>query len=174
RARRGRTELADQVEWVVGIKAVGVAIEAHLPGRAMTDHRVLLVLQDRVLAHAGKIIVGLVVGAHVIEAEAPVFPLMHPPLRRAVRRHQAASRMIAHRRMVARTAILRGLHPNAIKEGRVELHDRPLCGRGKRTRKLDKTKSRAADRAFFPRLTGCPLLANPAPWREPSISSRRS
>ena len=63
----------------------------------MAGDGVLLVARDRVVAHAGEIIVGMIVLAHVLEAEAPVFALAQPPLRRAVRRLAGAARPLANR-----------------------------------------------------------------------------
>ena len=54
---------------------VDAAVEAHLPGRPVAGDGVLLVARDRIVAHAGEIIVGMVVLAHVLEAEAPVLVL---------------------------------------------------------------------------------------------------
>src|ERR1041384_7742108 len=70
---------------------------AHLPGRAMTGHRVLLILHHGVFAHAGEVIVGMVVLADVLEAEAPVLVLPRTTLRRAMRRRVAAAFPLAAR-----------------------------------------------------------------------------
>src|SRR5690348_3700861 len=78
-----RAELAEHLERIVSL---AVAREepadgrfprtlspqhAHLPGRAVADDRVLLIARDRLVAHAGKEIIGVVVFADMIEAEAP-------------------------------------------------------------------------------------------------------
>jgi len=124
-----------------------IAVEAHLPGRTMPDHGILLIPRDRVFAHAGKIVVRMVVFAHVFQTEAPVFPLAHPTLRRAMRRLAGAARPLADWRVGDRLARL-GLDPNAVEQRRVEFHDRPLCGNGARRRKLDKAKCRASGIRF--------------------------
>ena len=59
--------------------------------------RVLLILGDGVVAHAGEEIVGMVVFAHVLEAEAPVFLLAQPALGRAMGRPRVAARPLADR-----------------------------------------------------------------------------
>src|SRR6185503_14201029 len=120
------------------VEPVDAAIEAHLPGRAMSGDGVLLVTRDRILAHAGEIVVGMVVFPHMFEAEAPVFPLAQPALRRPVRRLAGAARPFANRRMTARLSVLFGLDPDTVEQRRVEFHDRPLCGCERYTRKLDK------------------------------------
>src|SRR5437763_10415793 len=122
------------------MEPVNTAVESHLPGRAMPGHGVLLVTRDGILTHPGKIVVGMVVFSHVLEAEPPILPLAQPALRRAVGRLKVAARPLANRRLTARPAILLGLDPDAVEQRRVEFNDRPLCGRRRCGRKLDKTK----------------------------------
>src|SRR5262249_21740660 len=90
------------------------AVESHFPGRPMPGHSVFLIARDRVLAHAGEVIVGGVVLAHVSETEAPVLVLARAALRGAVRRLQVAVRPLADRSLAARTAFLLGLDPDAV------------------------------------------------------------
>src|SRR5690242_3717188 len=84
---RPSAQLAEHAERIVGALVVEepagarpagalAAHHAHLPGRPMTGDGVLLVARDRVLAHAGEEIVGMVVLAHMIETEAPVLALV--------------------------------------------------------------------------------------------------
>ena len=54
----------------LGASAGGV--DAHGPGRAVADDRILLVGRHGGVRHAGEIIVRGVVFAHVVEAEAPI------------------------------------------------------------------------------------------------------
>src|SRR5215467_2567139 len=146
---RPTAELAEHAERIVGAlvaeeparaRLAGslAAHHAHLPGRAMAGDRVLLIARDRVLAHAGEKIVGVIVLAHMIETEPPVLALLRAPLRRPVRRRVGAARPFAGRHGIAQPAILVGLDANSVEQGRVELHDRSLCGRRSVSRKLDK------------------------------------
>src|SRR5215471_2416486 len=59
----------------IGARRRPPAVHAHLPGRAMSDHGVALILGDIVEAHSIEEIVGMVVLADVIEAEPPIFLL---------------------------------------------------------------------------------------------------
>src|SRR5690242_19791456 len=106
----------------------------------MAGHGVLLVTRDGVVAHAGEVVVGAVVLAHVLQAETPVLVLAQSPLRRAMRRLAGAAGPLAGRQRADRLALLVGLHPYAIEERRVEFHDLPLCGGRSLSRKLDKSK----------------------------------
>ena len=58
---------------------------------------ILLVGRDGLVRHAGEVVVGGVVDAHVVEAEAPVLPLAAPPLRRPMEARRPAARMLAGR-----------------------------------------------------------------------------
>jgi hypothetical protein len=89
---------------------------AHLPGRAVSGDGVLLILQDGVVAHAGEIIVRVVVLAHVLETEAPMLVLARPGLGGAMRRRIAAALPIAARPIRTRPAILLGLDADAIEQ----------------------------------------------------------
>src|SRR5579871_1002669 len=57
---------------------------SHTPSRQMSRERVLLITRNRVVAHPGEEIVGLIVLAHVGETESPVLTLTVAPFRRAV------------------------------------------------------------------------------------------
>ena len=61
----------------------------------MSNDRVFLVFCNVVGAHAGKEVVRVVVLAHVIEAEPPIFALAQPPLGRTVGSRRLAIRPIA-------------------------------------------------------------------------------
>ena len=67
----------------------------------MAGDGILLVLEDGVIAHAGEVIVGVVVLAHVLEAEAPILVLAQPrPWARdaSPRWRSPSNRSTAHRR----------------------------------------------------------------------------
>src|SRR5579859_2308099 len=94
----GATELPQDVEGIVGDEALLkspagpslgtplAADHADPPCRQVTGERVLLIARDRVIAHAGEKIIGLIVLAHVVEAEPPVFALAVASLGRPVGR----------------------------------------------------------------------------------------
>src|SRR5437764_12792916 len=115
------------------MEAVRAAVETHPTGRAMAGHGVLLVARDRVVAHAGEIVVGVIVLTHVLKTEAPVLAFAHPAFRGAVGRLAVAARPLASRHLPGWLALLLGLDPNTIEQRRVEFHDRPLCGFERRT-----------------------------------------
>jgi hypothetical protein len=83
----------------------------------MAGDGILLVFGDGFFAHSGEIIVRMVVFTHVLEAEAPIFILAEPALRRAVGGGVAAALPIAARCVGTQAAILAGLDPNSIEEG---------------------------------------------------------
>jgi hypothetical protein len=115
-----RAELAEHVERIargVGAKlGAGMIAGSHLPGRAMPGDRVLLVFQHGVVAHAGEVIVGVVVLAHVLQAEPPVLILALPALGRAMGRGIVAALPVAARHVGAPLAVLRRLDANAIEQ----------------------------------------------------------
>ena len=63
---------------LAGLSIARLGIDPKRPGRAVADDVLFLVLGDRFVGEAGKVIVGLVVFAHVIEAEAVILPLEPP------------------------------------------------------------------------------------------------
>src|SRR3954453_14376367 len=88
-------EFAEHAEWIgrafqVGLGAAlalfGAGICAHLPGRAVPGQCILLIARDRIRIHALEEIIGLVVLAHVIETEVPIFLGVGAALGRAMRR----------------------------------------------------------------------------------------
>ena len=93
----------------------------------MPDHRLPLITGNIVGAHPGEEIVGVVVLAHMVEAEPPIFPLAQPSLRRAMGRGRLAVRPFAGRALAAQPTILVRLDPDAIEQGRVAFHDRSVC-----------------------------------------------
>ena len=129
RARRRPAELTEHAKRIVGsadfrMKAGRAgprrwpsAVHAHLPGRAMADDRLFLILRDVVRVHPGEEIVGLVVLPHVIEAEPPIFPLTQPPFGRAVSCGRLAVRPIAGRGLGIHATIFVGLYPDAVEQG---------------------------------------------------------
>src|ERR1043166_741819 len=104
-----------------------LAVLAQLPGRPMAGHGILLEPCHRIIAHPGEIIVGMVVLAHVFEAEAPILALAQPSLGGAVRGRAVAARPSAGRTVGAAPPVLARLDPDAVEKGRVELHNRSLC-----------------------------------------------
>src|SRR5690349_20350273 len=126
---RPPAELAEHAERIIGalvaeeapararLAGALAADHAHLPGRAMAGDRVLLIARDRVVAHAGEKIVGVVVLAHMIEAEAPVLALFTTTLWRPVGSPVGAARPLAGRHGVAQPAVLVGLDANAVEQG---------------------------------------------------------
>jgi hypothetical protein len=89
----------------------------HLPGWTMAGDGVLLIFRNGILAHAGEVIVGVVVFAHVLETEPPILVLAQPSLGGAVRRLIAAALPVTRRAIRAQTAVLRGLDPDTIVQG---------------------------------------------------------
>src|SRR6185437_11919848 len=79
---------------------------AHLPGRAMTGERVLLIGQHGVVFHAGEKIIRLIVFARVREAEVPIVLVILLALGRAVGSDVLASRPFARRAAGFLAAIL--------------------------------------------------------------------
>src|SRR5262245_7980479 len=97
-----------------------LAVEPKLPGRAVPGYGILLEAGDRLVAHPGEIIVGLIVFAHVLEAEAPVLAFPQATFGGPMGRRAAASRPLAGGRLRAQPTILIRLHTDAVEEGRVE------------------------------------------------------
>ena len=120
----------------------------------MAGDRFLLIPGNRIFAHSGEEIVRLVVFAHVLETEPPLFALAQAALGRAVRCALVAARPIAARSIGAHAPILAGLDPDAVAQGRTDLHDNRLGGTNCAGRKLDKCFS------FVP-----PHPLTPAGWR---------
>src|SRR5262249_20896585 len=127
-ARASATELAHHVEWIdrnlAALEPVGRTVDAHFPGRAVAGDGILLVARDGLLAHAGEVIVRLVILAHVLEAELPILALAHPAFRRAMGSAIGAAGPIASRHLGARARLFDGLHPDPVEQWRVEFHDR--------------------------------------------------
>jgi hypothetical protein len=82
----------------------------------VADDVFFLVLGDRLVGEAGKVIVGLVVFAHVVEAEAVILPLEPPSLGRRVEAGLLAARPVARRMGVAQEPVLVRLDPQAVEE----------------------------------------------------------
>src|SRR6516225_6384925 len=95
-----------------GARRRPAAVHAHLPSRTMADHRLLLIAGDVLGAHAGEEIVSVVVLAHVIETEPPIFALAQPALRRTMRRRRLAIRPFAGWALRAQSPILVGFDPD--------------------------------------------------------------
>src|SRR5205085_689960 len=83
-----QSERIVRVELPIGVLGAGrrgaLAVDPDLPGWTMAGDGFLLVPGDRVFAHSGKKIVRMIVLAHVMQAEAPIFALAQPTLRRAM------------------------------------------------------------------------------------------
>src|SRR5262245_24993322 len=129
----GPDTFAKQAEWI-GVSAESTHVRphrafagSHLPGGTVAGQRVLLVGHHRRIAHPGEEIVGLIVFAHMVQAETPVLLFAAPAFWRAVRRFFLAAMPFAARATGFWTAILLRLDADAIKKRRVEFHDRPLC-----------------------------------------------
>src|SRR5262249_14402825 len=143
--RAGGTKVAEQTERIVGAFEVGLeprrmrarawaaAVHAHLPGRAVAEHRLFLIAGDVGLAHAGEEIIRMIVLADMSEAEAPVLVLTRTALRRPMGSRPVAARPFATRVLGAQPTILVGLDPNTVEQGRVVGHDRTLCRRSAST-----------------------------------------
>src|SRR5262249_2023976 len=110
----------------------------HLPGRPMARNGVLLITRNGVVAHPSEEIVGMVVLAHMFQAEAPIFMFPSTPLRRPMGGGIAASGPFARRTLRPQPAVVVGLDPDAIVDGRIEFHDLTLCEVPRRSRKIDK------------------------------------
>src|SRR5262249_61906044 len=61
------------------LRAVGPGVGAHAPRRPMAGEAVLLIGFHLGVAHAGKVVVGGIELAHVLEAEPQVLSLASPP-----------------------------------------------------------------------------------------------
>src|SRR4029453_1570666 len=107
-------------------------VDADEPGRAMADGVILLVLDHLLVGEPGEIVVGLVVGAHMVEAVAVVLALLAATLRRRVKAGLGAALPLANRTSVAQQAVLVGLDAQAVEEFRVELHGRSIMSSGGR------------------------------------------
>src|SRR5262249_35085892 len=93
----------------------------------MSDDSVLLITGDVVGGHPSEEIVGVIVLAHVLEAEPPIFSLPQPPLGGAMRRRRLAVGPFAGRAMGTQPPVLVRLYADAIEQGRVVFHDRSVC-----------------------------------------------
>ena len=104
------------------------AVDPHRPGRPMPGERILLIALHRAVAHPGEIIVRLVVGADMIEAEAKELALVIPALGRAKLALERACRVFAAR-LVLRPRRL-GSPPGAdlVEQRGVEIHHRTSLG----------------------------------------------
>ena len=89
----------------------------------MADDRILLEGRDRRIGHAGEIVVGGVVLAHMLEAEAPVLAFPVPSLGRAEFARSLAGGMLADGTLDLLRFIAGGLDPDAVEKWRVEIHD---------------------------------------------------
>src|SRR5216684_1483595 len=117
------------------LRGGALAVDADLPGRTMAGNGLLLISGNRVFAHSGKKIVGMIVVAHVMKAEAPIFARAQAPLGRPMGGVLAATGPIAGRIARLRAAVLCGLDPDAVEQRRVELHGYRLCETDAVTRK---------------------------------------
>src|SRR5689334_19109149 len=124
---------AEQPEWIrvrserTQVRPHCSLAGSHLPRRAVTGKRILLVGRHGRIAHACEEIVRLVVFAHVIKTETPVVLFTTTALGRAVRGLFLAAVPLAAGPAGLRTAILLRFDADAIKKRRVEFHDRTLC-----------------------------------------------
>src|SRR5262249_55828164 len=93
-----------------------LAVLAELPGGTVTGDRVLLEPGNRLVAHAGEVIVRMIVLAHVLETEAPVLALAQAAFRRAMGGGAVAARPLAHGLVGLEPTVLAGLDPDAIEQ----------------------------------------------------------
>src|SRR5207247_6573816 len=171
--RRGgrRTPGPEQSERIVRhelpmavLRAAILSVHSDLPGGPVARDRLLLVTGDRVFAHSGEQIVGLIILAHVMQTEAPVFALAQPALGRAMGGILSAVGPIATRYAGRWAAVLRRLDPDAIENGRVELHGRRLC----ETDALAGKRLRGGMADFLETRGTCRSLTFDAPAPDPS------
>ena len=87
----------------------------------MAGERVLLIGQDRSVVHAGEEIIGLIVFAHVLEAEVPILLVATAALGRAVGRRLLAARPFAGPAAGFDAAILGRLDADFIEQRRVRI-----------------------------------------------------
>ena len=88
----------------------------------MADGRVLEVAGDGLVAHPVEIIVGIIVFADMVEAEAEILPFAQPPHRRAKLSGLLATRQIAAHPRRPGAALGAAAGADAVEEGRVEIH----------------------------------------------------
>ena len=103
-------------------------VRAHGPSWAMPDDVVFLVLAHSLVGHAGKVVVALVVLAHVIEAEAVILALMAAALGRRIESGFPATCPFAMGAGVAQQPVPVRLDAEAVEKLGVELHYRPIMG----------------------------------------------
>jgi BolA family transcriptional regulator, general stress-responsive regulator len=104
-------------------------IFTEFPGWPMADCRILLVGQDRGIAHSGEIIVGLIIFPDVIEAKLPKTAFRMPPLGCAMGPRLRTARMLAARRLrfgAAPAASRR--NTDLVVEFRLRVHERLIVG----------------------------------------------
>ncbi len=92
----------------------------------MADRVVLLMLDHVLVGKAGEVVIGLVVLAHVVEAEAVILALVPASLGRRVEAWLLAARRLALRTRIAQQPVLVRLDAQAVEEFRVELHEPAL------------------------------------------------
>src|SRR5262245_52498744 len=92
------------------------AVHADFPGRTMAGDRLLLITGDRILAHSGKKIVGMIVFAYMVETKPPIFALAQASLGGAMGSILMTIRPIANW-IGSLRAVLRRLHADAIEQG---------------------------------------------------------
>lgn len=88
----------------------------------MSGQRILVIGRDRLFLHAGEIIVGLVVFAHVVDAERVKQAFRTAAFRCLVRACVFASRPLAGRRFLTQYAFGVRLDPDAIENLGVGFH----------------------------------------------------
>src|SRR5262249_4112627 len=128
-----RTPFAEQREGIVSCP-VGIAKapcrtasafaadRTHFPGRPMPGQSLLLVLRNRIFAHAGEEIVCIIKSPHMFEAELPVFAGTQAAFRRAVRCRRRAAGPLAVGKLGGVTAVMLRLDPNPIEQRRIGSH----------------------------------------------------
>jgi hypothetical protein len=128
---RGADIIVEKAETVVNFGAGTYAwpsclrIDTHGPGRPMAGCGVALIGAHRIIRQARKIIVGLVVVTHVLEAEMPELAFVVTALGGAEFAGVAAAAMFAQLHGGRLDFLSPPAHPDTIEIGRVQIHDVP-------------------------------------------------
>src|SRR5207247_2134881 len=96
-------------------------LDPHRPGWSVAGRSRALIGDDVVVAHAGEVVVRLVVFADMIEAEVEVLALLVPAFRRAVAARLAASLPFAGRRLGSLALAIR-IDADAVEIFGVQVH----------------------------------------------------
>ncbi|MGA8075812.1 MAG: hypothetical protein WB868_00315 [Xanthobacteraceae bacterium] len=98
-------------------------------------------MRNRIVAHAGEEVVGIVVFAHMLEAELPVFGCAQPAFWRTMRCRRFAARPFASRKFRACATVLIGLDPDSIEQRRIRTHRHDYAVVSLKASRLDRIKT---------------------------------